>query len=304
VTATTFDPARKTSQTLSAGNLTATSTGAGGVYTTRPLQGKSYFELTPSTITGTPSVGLCAGSWNTSTALQSGLNTIGYLGTGAVQINGVTLSTIAAWAAGNRIDFAVDPGSFLLWARVAGGNWNNNVANDPATGVGGIDYSSAFTQLGTLWPAVYASLTGTVWNAAFTSGSFAGTPPSGYSSLDSVLYTRAVNVDAVYEGNPASAQYFGPASRNLGDLGRAAQLVVMPPGSGGKSISGVVQDNGTPISGKTVRVYDEATGAFLGGTTSDGSGLFTLSGLPPGTVYAVAIDPPYDALIFDQVTPV
>lgn len=302
MTATTFDPARKSNQTLSGGNLIATSTSSGGVYSTRPVQGKIYFEVTPTTITGIPSMGMCAGSWNITTALQSGLNTLAYLASGAVQINGVTLSTIATWAAGNRIDCALDPFNFLIWFRVAGGNWNNSGTANPATGVGGIDYSSAFTQLGTLWAAVYASLSGTVWTAAFSSASFAGTPPSGFSSLDDVLYTIARNVDVPYEANPASAQYLGPSARNLGDIYRASLIVTTP--VGGKSISGIVLDNSSPVSGAVVNIHDRATGTLVGSTRSNSDGTFTVIGLSPSTVYAVALDAPYNALIFDNVIPV
>jgi hypothetical protein len=193
VPTTTLDPVLKTNTNLSGGNLIATSTGAGGARSSRLLQGPTYFEATPTTLTGTPSVGFAASNWTTAVALQSALNSLAYLPSGAVQVNGVTLATITAWAQGSRIDCAINPADHLIWFRVGGGNWNNNVANDPATGVGGIDYSSALTQLGTLEVAIYASVTGNVWSMAFSAASFAGVAPAGFSSLDVIQYTIVNN---------------------------------------------------------------------------------------------------------------
>src|SRR4051812_37989312 len=116
--AATFDPNGKTNTTLSGGNLVATSSGAGGARSSRFMQGPTYFEMTLTTLTGTPAVGIASSNWNTSTALQSGVNTLGYLASGAVQVNGVTLSTIAAYVQGNRIDCAIDPANLLIWFRV------------------------------------------------------------------------------------------------------------------------------------------------------------------------------------------
>lgn len=302
--ATTFDSALKTNTTLSGGNLVATSSGAGGARSSRFIQGPTYFEMTPTTLTGTPSVGIAQSNWNTSTALQSAVNSLAYLASGAVQINGVTLSTIAAWAQGNRIDCAIDPGNRLIWFRVAGGNWNNNVANDPATGVGGIDYSSAFTQLGTLEAAVYASTTGNVWTAVFSSGSFAGTPPSGFSSMDTVQYVVARDQSKLYEAFPVSAQYFGPGARALPMPTDRYQRSFNPAGTI-TVVSGVTKELGSAIANKKVEVYDRVTGELIGSTYSDGSGVWSIPALGRPSVRIVGSDPTtYNSVVYDNVVPV
>jgi hypothetical protein len=198
-----WDAARKTNTTISNYGAKATSTGAGGAMTARTLQGKTYMEFTPNVLTGTPSCGLASASWNTSTDLKSSLSTLAYLASGAVQVNGVTLQTIAAWAATNRIGMAIDPTNRLVWFRVNGGNWNNNVANDPATGVGGIDYSSAMTSAGTLVGAVYASLTGNQWDIIAEAALFVDTPPTGFSDISVVQYSRF----SVGSGSPDPAYH-------------------------------------------------------------------------------------------------
>jgi hypothetical protein len=257
--ATTFDPGVKTNTNLTGGNLIATSTGAGGARSSRFLQGLTYFELTPTTLTGTPSLGIATSNWNTSTALQSGLNSLAYLPSGAVQVNGVTLATITAWAQGSRIDVAVDPADHLIWFRVGGGNWNNSGTADPATLAGGIDYGSAITQLGTLAAAIYASLTGNVWTGAFSAASFAGTPPAGYSSLDNVLLTAGNNVDVFYEAMPLVAPTFTIAAKAHPLPQDRYQRLYS--GSGpSQTVSGTVLEYGSPVAGRRVDVYDRNTG--------------------------------------------
>lgn len=300
---TVFDSIAKTNTTLSNWSQTATSSGAGGARSSRFVQGKTYFEATPITLTGTPSVGICASNWNTSTALQSAANSLAYLASGAVQVNGVTLATIATWAQGNRIDCALDPQNFLVWFRVSGGNWNNNATNDPATGVGGIDYSSVFTQLGTLAAAVYASVTGNAWTVAFSNASFAGTPPSGYSSLDAVLYTLARNVGLAYEANPVSPQYLGPAARAIPSPLDRYQRAFSPAGSI-TAVSGLVEEAGVPVQGRVVEVYDRNTGELLGRTLSAVDGTWSIYALGRPTVRVVGSDPTtYNSMVFDNVVP-
>jgi hypothetical protein len=301
VAATTFDPAHTTNTALSGGNLIATSSGAGGTYSSRMAQGPFYFECTPTTLTGTPSIGLAC-AWNTSTALQSATNTLAYLASGAVQVNGVTLATIAAWAQGNRIDCACDPANRLIWFRVAGGNWNNNAANNPAIGTqtGGIDISSM--ALGTIAAAIYASATGNVWSAAFSAASWAGAAPSGYSSPDAIQYTVARNIVLPYEANPISAQTLGPAARAFPN-GQDKYEAAFSPAGPMTYVSGQVQESGVPVAGKWVEVCDRDTGDRLGRVKSDGSGNWQIACLGRVSVVAFCLDPAFNALIFDNIVP-
>ena len=298
-------PQRKSNQTLSNFGAKATSTGAGGVELQRVIQGKTYVEFTPSVITGTPNVGFVSGGWLGNTSLTSGIDRIGYLPSGAVQVNGVTLQTISAYAAGNRIDMAINPLNRLVWFRVSGGNWNNSGTADPATDTGGIDYSSALTGGGTLVPAVYASLTGTVWDVTSDAALFAGVPPSGYSDLSVVQYTRAQTTQ------PGNAPV-GPVVALPTPGGVFAPL--MPNGSNGKTfspagpvtvVSGTTKEAGVIVTGKVVEVYDRDTGDLLGRTKSDAMGNWSIPALGRPAVRVVGSDPTtYNSLVYDNVVPV
>jgi hypothetical protein len=299
VPATTLDPNAKSSGiALSGGNLVATSSAAGNAASTRTLTGKNYFEAVITTLAGTPSIGLVNHIFAFSTALLGAdANSLAFKSTGAVVVNGSTLATIATFAAGDRIDCAIDPASRLIWFRVNGGNWNNNGSNDPATGVGGIDLTSM--NLGTLRAAVGASVTGTVWTAKFSTA-FTGTAPSGYASLDGIQ-TSAGQATGVAAGPLASAPSFsnfvGQATIALPSNGMFTSTI-------DGDVSGVVKELGVAVAGRKVRVYDRATGELLGETTSAGDGSFSLSAQGRATVYVVALDSPYNALIFDGLAPV
>lgn len=76
-------------------------------------------------------------------------------------------------------------------------------------------------------------------------------------------------------------------------------------------ISGVVNENATPVSRCAVRLYYRSTGAFIRSTFTDASGAFSFSGLDPSDIQAytcVAFDPEggvqYNAVIFDRLTAV
>lgn len=295
MTATTLDTNRKSSGfTLSGGNLIATSTAGATAAATRSQTGKHYAEFTITTLTGTPVVGFTGYGFTYNTQLLGVENNgLGYRSGGAVVLNNVTLATLAAYVAGDRIDMALNPNDKLVWFRVNGGNWNNNVLNDPVTGVGGIDFSTM--NLGSrLFPAVGSSLTGTVWTCKF-SAAFTGTPPTGYASFDDVQLTVGrqsaigegvldVLVDwDIFSGN-------GKQPRELTD--------------GTEFVSGILQEVGTPTAGKTVRLYDQATGEILDTDVTAGDGSFSLNAKGKTLVYVIALDSPYNAKIFSDVVPV
>jgi hypothetical protein len=192
--AATFDLVRKSNQTLSGGNLVATSTGAGGVGTSRTILQPSYGEFTITTLTGVPRVGISTLNAPQTTTLDAGNFCLGYDPTGAVKMNSVTLATIATYAQGNRVDMAMHPMRELIWFRVNGGNWNNNALNDPATLVGGIDFSG-MAQPGTFQMAISTSLTGNVLTAVLSAAGWAGAAPSGYGSLDASPIVKQDNLD-------------------------------------------------------------------------------------------------------------
>lgn len=303
--ATTFDGTRKVNGNLSGGNLVFTSTGAGGCGSSRFSQvTQFYFEMTPTTVTGTPRVGISASTAPQTTDLSNGTYCLGYDATGAVKINGTTVATIATWAQGNRIDCAVNIPLQLIWFRVAGGNWNNDViANqNPATNTGGISFAT-MTIFGVLQAAVSATLTGTVWTAVFSSGSFAGTPPSGYVSLDSIN-AAAIKVSPDLRW-PAAVQ----SDRDLTLKGQpAAETNVIKyfmPAGPITMVSGTTKENGSLVATKKVEVYDRVTGELVNSGFSDGSGNWSLAAVGRPNVRIVSSDPTtYNSQVFDDVTPV
>lgn len=297
--ATALDANQKTNITLSGSNLVATSTGAGGVRTDRSLSKKSYFEGVLTTLAGTPQIGVSSTNWDHATALGTGNNTIGYQPSGVVRSNNATLATIATYVQGDRIGVAVDPLNRLIWFRVNNGNWNNSALNDPAAGVGGIDYSTV--TLGTLVAAVSASITGTVWTMKFSTA-FTDTPPTGFASIDDVGYTLAV----------ASSLPTAPMGVAFPTYGLT--VTPLPRDSGGKQffpggaitvVSGTTKEGGSPAGSKRVDVYDRVTGELLGTTISDGSGAWSIPCLGRPAVRVVGSDPTtYNSVVYDNVVPV
>ena len=68
-------------------------------------------------------------------------------------------------------------------------------------------------------------------------------------------------------------------------------------------VSGVVQENGTPVAGKTVLVLERATGKLLNSGVTNGSGNFQLDAAGRSSVIVVVLDSPYNAIVYDNITP-
>lgn len=280
-----FDALNKTAAfTLNTSATIATSSAAASVADNRPLSGLTYSEFVITTLAGTPAVGLVNAlySMSTATLLGGDANSLGYRSGGTVVANGVTLATLAAFVQGNRIDVAYDPDNLLIWFRVNGGNWNNDViANqNPVGAIGGIDTSSIkFTR--TLL-AVGASVTGTVITAHFLAASFVGTPPTGYVTPATVGYSRAA-------AQPIGYGY----TRGL--FSPAGAITV---------VSGFVKEAGVAVVGRKVEVYDRATGELLGSTVSGAGGAWSIPALGRTAVRVVGSDPTtYNSMVFDNVVP-
>jgi hypothetical protein len=295
--ATIFDANAKTNQTLSGGNLVATSTGAGAALVTRRVTGKHYFEATLTTLAGTPSVGFEVPSYLTSAVQGAAATSLAYRPSGIVVVNAVTLSTIQTYTGGDRIGVAIDPLLQQVWFRVNNGNWNNNVANNPATGVGGIDYSSM--ALNSLIAGVYASITGTVWTCKFSTA-FTDTAPAGFASLDTVQTTVGqTNVNE--PGLPVSAPSFTAIARTS-ETQRGVRS--FSPAGAITTVNGVVSESGVAVSGKKVWLYDRSTGDLIGCTTSAVDGTWSMSCLGRPKVLVVCNDPTtYNSIVYDNVTP-
>jgi hypothetical protein len=298
---TYFDANNRTaSVTLTTSDqLSATSSAVSTVALNRQNTGKNYAEFTMTTLTGTPAVGIVNGFYNMAVGslLGTDANSLGYRSGGGVVANNVTLATIATFAQGDRIGVAIDPVNRLIWFRVNNGNWNNNGANDPATGVGGIDYSSQNWAKTIM--AVGFSATGAKWKATPASANWTDAAPSGYGTLDSVQMVTG-HADASKQGGLPVTPSFASFTGRANTMPTGLRVVDGPQ----NLVSGVLKELGVATSGKTIRLYDKRSGEQLGCTTSDGSGNFSIPALGRPKVFAVAFDSPYNALVFDNVTPV
>lgn len=186
--------------TLSNSNKTATPTSAIPynhiMGTTARFTGKYYFEMKPASTSFT-SVGVTGAAGHVKRGngalFGEGLygGQIGFQPNGNVRANpsgpyttgGSTITTIQTWTTNNVISVAVDIDNNLLWFRTNAGNWNNNGANDPATGVGGIDLSYAWSGAANrlLWPGANMGNTSAIILREITAD-FTQTVPSGYLS--------------------------------------------------------------------------------------------------------------------------
>jgi hypothetical protein len=308
--------------TLSGSNLVATATsGTPSVAATRACSGKTYFEvLLGASLTGVFSVGVCNRIYSMTAATQLGANAngCGWRKDGTVIINGSTISTIATYAAADTLCVAMDPMAQLIWFRVGAGNWNNSALNNPATGVGGI--STATMTLGPLLPALSGATTAPTMSgtAAFASGSFAQTAPSGFVTLDTIQVAafngmvaatgaafstyKATKSSTVASPSKKTSVLVAAHAWYGGTTGNVAQYT---PAAAPTYVSGIVIEAGVPVA-KIVRLYDHNTGLFLGQVTANAStGAYTIPALGRAKVFAVAFDAPtYQALVFDNVVPV
>jgi hypothetical protein len=187
---TTWNPSDKSANiTLSVGNLVATSITISMV-TARAVDsrtsGKYYWECLCNTFTsGTSAVGMAPSTAALNAGIASGGSGAGTFGlnrNGAIVVSavasGVTFGTITS---GSLICLAVDLSAQRVWCRLgAAGNWNNNVANNPATGVGGVAITLGAALAG--FPAVSLFANGDQVTANFGDSAFTGAPPSGFAA--------------------------------------------------------------------------------------------------------------------------
>lgn len=205
--ATTWDPLNlSTTETLSGGNLVATSSGLGIVAATRVLTSPlSYFEVDITTLTGYVAVGLInrQENMNSGTALGIDANGLAYRSSGAVVINNSTKATIMSYAAGAKVGVAVNLLLGLIWFTTNGTTWNNAVigSQNPVGNVGGISLAPLAAVSGNYLPAAGGSASGAVLTGVFSAGSFAYTPPTGYVSVDicgATAHNSETPVSAIY----------------------------------------------------------------------------------------------------------
>lgn len=196
VTYAAMDVPLATSVTLSGNNLIVTNTGttsfdqgARVANAACKSTGKRYFEITLTTLlaggsgkgVGVVDVGTSYTNFGSSALHGAGM----YTGSGNIWTNGGNSSvSLGARSTGNVIGIAADFDNGKIWFRVApAGNWNNNVANDPATNVGGI---ACVTPTYTMGPICTFGGTGGTAGNVFTfnlgASAFVGAVPAGFTS--------------------------------------------------------------------------------------------------------------------------
>jgi hypothetical protein len=177
---TTLNPSDRLNVTLSGGNLTATGTAVGGVRATdQKSAGKWYWEATITAYgSGNDFCGFATGAaaLNGNAAMM-----LGRADASQIFINGsLSGATGGALAPPQSMAVAVDFGAQLIWFRIFGGNWNNNVSDNPATGVGGISFS--VIGAGPYFPVLRTGGSGDAWIANFGDTAFAAAVPAGFTA--------------------------------------------------------------------------------------------------------------------------
>lgn len=234
--ATTWSTTDKSaSMTLSGGNLIATaSAGAVSVRGKDPKRtGKYYIEYLSTTTQG-GSTGLGFGTAATplssnayvqafiiqaSGGFNFAYNSFGAQISSGNQSSGITTSTLLC--------AAIDLDNGLVWVRMsAAGVWNNNVANNPATGVGGISLNGTGLGQGIdVYPLAFLNTTGNSITANFGATAFTGAVPSGFTSGwdDSVaIVTNVVATQAGVEEWASGAPAVQATQVGIEQWGRSA----------------------------------------------------------------------------------
>lgn len=140
-----------------------------------------------------------------------------------------------------------------------------------------------------------------------TSSSWLGIAMELKAALYSVM--RSNLLDAI-DNTPTYDNWGTPSAGGEGRangqqaMSSVGQMLLGGPFNG--AISGTVKEAGVAIAGAWVALYDRRNGQLIARQQSSGSGTFSFTALPLGAAnyYVVALDPAFNALIFDQVTPV
>jgi hypothetical protein len=189
----TFDAATLTAVTLSSGDLVATNTGTTSVdqgarcaNAAGKTSGKYYFEVINTTALAGANCGFGIGTTaSTYTNMGNSATTgdIMFRSNGNIWRNGSTSGiTVGARTQGDVMGVAADLDNRTIWFRgTSAGNWNNNVANNPATNTGGV-----LIPAGTMVPFVVfggtSGLANNKFTANFGASAFSGAVPAGFTS--------------------------------------------------------------------------------------------------------------------------
>lgn len=212
---TTLSPIDKSSGiTLSNGNLTATGA-ANSNNAVRGIDGQQsglfYWEVNIGAQWGSSKIGVAALGAVLTTLDGDWLDAWLWQSTGSQKLDGSNSGTIDTYSTSTNLQFALkmepSTGTYLIWARPNGGNWNGSSSNDPATGVGGKDISS-IARSG-LYPVADIITSGDVCTFNFGDTAFTGTVPSGFTA------GWPVNTTTVYGDGGAAIASGGSSTLNV-----------------------------------------------------------------------------------------
>lgn len=169
---------------LSNGNLQADATASGAYQAVRATVGKHagkfYMEFAytaGSAVSANQIIGIGSGSASLANYVGSSSQSGGLDGAGAIQ--GVGGGTDGDPNPSDIISMAVDADNKTVWWRVNGGNWNANVANNPATNTGGKSFSAFVGPVFPIWNGGFNQ--GTIV-ANFGASAFTYAVPSGFTA--------------------------------------------------------------------------------------------------------------------------
>lgn len=206
MTLTTWNPADKAAGiTLSNGNNTATGSSGNnsvrGTTSHAASTGKYYLEYNSITQVGGSGV---IGVENSTV----GLTTNSTNGMGVGPSGAFPGGTFSASPAGHVVGMAVDTNNKRIWWRYDAGNWNNSGTADPATNVGGTDYSGMSGGT-TVFPFVFLQNGGTC--TINTDGTaFAHAAPSGFSPWDGVAGASGTITTSLTKASISAAGFTSP----------------------------------------------------------------------------------------------
>jgi hypothetical protein len=187
----TLDTNFNGTMTYSGGNLSCTGTAGSTGENTRTLypetSGKFYFEGT-----------INSGSTNIAFGIENnlGLNSNAYstvnghyFYSSGVWTNNGSLGTIGSPTTGDTVCVAFDIANKKVWYRLNGGNWDNNVAHNPATNTGGYDITALLASNGSVYPSASLWTVGDKITLNLGATTFAQTAPSGFSGPNTIPLT-------------------------------------------------------------------------------------------------------------------
>jgi len=276
-----------------AGTVTSVTTASGLTVTVQIFNAAGSFQTSVSTTPGTGAYtvsGLPADTYFSRTTGGAALNYVDEAYNDLVCLScSIAASTpISVAAIGTTtVNFALSPG----------GGITGNVT-DAGTGTALSNVSvRVFSELGTQLLSALTNATG---------GYAIFGLPAGTYFVRTVVSTALNYVDEAYDNiscTPCNIAGTRPITVNVGAATAGINFGLSP----GGSISGTITDAASTaiLANQGVNIFSGLTGAFVRGTLSNASGVYTVSGLAPGTYVAlssIASGSNYQAMGYNNVS--